>query len=111
LLHPLYVAIRRQLFQAERLRSLARSERWPQTDGSIFSINWDSSLPREELLYSYSSERGYYSGSHWRWFDSANAHEVRVGDRITLRYDPDNPEKSVFLKCLKSYAGDSCPAK
>src|SRR5258708_23033656 len=111
LLHPLYVAIRRRMFQAERQRALARSGRWPQTDGLIHQIRWDSSLPREELVYSYSLEKDYYSGSCWRWFDSTSAREVRVGDRIILRYNPDDPEKSILLDLLGLGKGDSCQAK
>ena len=61
-------------------------------------ISWDSSFPREEIRYYYCAEGEYYSGSCWRWFDSSNAREVKVGDRIVLRYSPEDAEKSVFLK-------------
>jgi len=69
-----------------------------ETEGSIQRINWDSSWPREELVYSYCTERGYSAGSYWRWFEPCNAREVRVGDRIVLRYNPEDPDEAVFLK-------------
>jgi len=98
LLHPLYVSLRRWMSRRERQTSLARSERWPQTEGSIHEVKWDSTLPREEVLYSYSSKEGYYSGFHWRWFDRKKAGEVRLGDRVVLRYNPGNPAESVFVE-------------
>jgi hypothetical protein len=98
LLHPLYVAIRRTLHSRHRRHELRESEGWPQAEGTIMSKSWDSSLPREELLYSYSTPAGYYSGSHWLWFERSEPHEVKVGDQILLRYCPDSPERSVFLK-------------
>jgi len=98
ILHPLYVAIRRWLHQRQRQRSLNESIGWLETSGTIHSIRWDSSLPREELQYSYSTGQGYYSGTHWLWFERSEPHEVKVGDRITLRYRPNDPETSVFLK-------------
>ena len=97
LLHPLYVAIRRTLHKRQRWHELNQSEGWPQPEGTIMSKNWDSSLPREELLYSYSVAEGYYSGSHWLWFERSEPREVKVGDRIVLRYRPNSPERSVFL--------------
>jgi len=97
LLHPLAVAIKRWLYQVRRNRHLERSRKWAQTEGTVHGINWDSSCPREEVVYSYSTKRGYYSGSCWHWFDSSNPRQVRVGDRIALRYDPADHEKSVFL--------------
>jgi hypothetical protein len=97
LLHPLAVTLRRWLYKKQRDRLLARSEGWPQAEGTVFSINWDSSFPREEILYSYSTEQGYFSGSHWRWFDSSDAREVKVGARILLRYSIEDPAESVFL--------------
>jgi hypothetical protein len=62
------------------------------------SKNWDSSLPREELVYQYTTVQGYYSGSHWLWFERVEPHEVKTGDQIILRYKPEDPEISVFLK-------------
>jgi hypothetical protein len=97
LVHSLDVSIRRRLYLARRGRSLALSAGWSQAEGTVHSVNWDSSYPREEIVYSYSTERGYYSGYFWRWFDSSDAREVRVGDRIALRYDPAEHDKSVFL--------------
>jgi len=98
LLHPLYVAIRKSMYKRRRRHELSESEGWPEVDGTIVSKTWDSSLPREELLFSYSTPQGYYSGSHWMWFERSEPHEVNVGDRIILRYRQDDPERFVFLK-------------
>jgi hypothetical protein len=98
LLHPVYVAIRRALHRKQRSQDLHESEGWPEAEGTIHSKKWDSSLPREELVYSYSTNGGYYSGSHWVWFERSEAHEVKVGDRMVLRYRPGKPDESVFLR-------------
>ncbi|MGO9574112.1 MAG: DUF3592 domain-containing protein [Terriglobales bacterium] len=98
LLHTLAVALRRWLDQLRRDRSVTRSEKWSQTVGTVQSINWDSSFPREEVVYSYTTEQGYHSGSYWRWFDRSDASQVRVGDQVTLRYNPEHHDSSVFLK-------------
>src|SRR5580692_6516647 len=98
LLHQLIVAFRRWLHQMGRHRSLARSEKWCQTEGTVHLINWDSSLPREEIAYCYTTEQGYHSGSYWRWFDRSDARQVRVGDQIKLRYNPEQHDGSVFLR-------------
>src|SRR4051794_3674974 len=42
--------------------------------------------------------RGYRSGSFWRWFDSATPRQIRIGDRVVLRFNPSNGEESVFLQ-------------
>jgi hypothetical protein len=97
LLYPLAVAVRRWLYRKQRERSLARSEGWPRMEGTVLLIKLDSSFPREEILYSYCTEQGYSSGSYWHWFDPSNAREVKIGDRIVLRYSREDPEKSVFL--------------
>jgi hypothetical protein len=98
LLHPIAVATKRRLYRIRRRRSLTRSQHWPQTQGTVLVINWDSSCPREEILYSYTTEQGYQSGSHWHWFDRLDPRQVRVGDQIVVRYDPDNQQESVFLQ-------------
>ena len=99
LLHPIVVAIRRWVYAKRRQRSLSQSEGWKQTQGTVQLVNWDIANPREEILYVFSAENGgYFSGSYWRWFDSSEAREVRVGDRVELRYDQRNPESSVFIK-------------
>ena len=54
-------------------------------------------IRREEIVYSYSTERGYYSGYFWRWFDSSDPRQVRAGDRISLRYNPDQHDTSIVL--------------
>jgi len=81
----------------KRQKSLARSVHWSQTEGTVHQIIWDSSLPREQMVYSYSTDKGYFSGSSWRWFERTSAREVRVGDRLVLRYDPETPEESIFV--------------
>ena len=98
LLHPIVVAIKRWLHEMRRRRCLEQSRNWPQTQGTVLVINWDSSCPREELLYSYATEQGYQSGSYWHWFDRANPRQVRVGDQAVVRYDPTTHENSVFLQ-------------
>jgi hypothetical protein len=97
LIHPIYVAMRRRLHQVRRKRCLAGSETWSLAEGTIQEIKWDSSLPREEVVYCYTAEGEYYSGSYWHWFDPSNVGQVRVGDRITLRYNAVQRENSVFL--------------
>ena len=97
ILHPLAVAVRKRSYQARRREDLAQSQGWGQTQGTVHDVKWDSSNPREEIVYSYSTEGGYYSGSCWHWFDSSDKRQVRVGDRITLRFDPEDNERSVFL--------------
>ena len=94
LVHPL----RRSMYIRQRNRDWVESEGWPEAEGTIQSKRWDSSLPREELLYSYSTPQGYYSGSHWLWFERSEPREVKIGDRIALRYSPSDPGRTVFLK-------------
>jgi len=98
LVHKLAVAIRRRSHRIQRQQSLSRSESWPQVEGTVEGINWDSSNPREEVVYSYSTSQGYRSGSFWHWFDSATPRQIRIGDRVVLRFNPSNGEESVFLQ-------------
>jgi|SRR5579872_1061391 len=98
LIHPLVVAFRRWLHQRSMRRSLEKSEGWPETEGTVFNIGWDSSNPREEIIYTYSANGEYYSGSCWRWFEHSNTQEVRAGGRLVLRYNPENRSESVFLR-------------
>jgi hypothetical protein len=81
-----------------RRNDLHRSAEWPQTAGTVTSITWDSSLPREDVFYYFSCDKGYFSGQYWHWFELQNAREVRAGDQITLRYCPQNPCDSVLLE-------------
>ena len=97
LLHILAIAIRKLLYRIRRRRSLARSLGWPETDGIVRSVQWDSSLPREEIAYSFTADRGDQSGYQWIWFDSPNQRQPHVGEKIRLRYNPQNPDESVFL--------------
>lgn len=99
--HPLYVRLRRSWFRLRRKRALRRSLGWPEVHGEVYRVVWDSSLPREQILYSYSTEAGYLSGVAWRWFDDTNVQEVRVGGRVALRCNPANTEQSVLLRLVE----------
>jgi hypothetical protein len=98
LIHKVAVALRRRLYRMQQKRRLARSEGWPRAHGVVEGVNWDSSNPREEVVFSYSTQRGCYSGSFWHWFDSSDARHVEAGDRVVLRFNPANDEESVFLE-------------
>jgi hypothetical protein len=98
LVHKFGVAIRRRFHRIQRQRSLSRSESWPQVEGTVEGINLDMSNPREEVVYSYLTPQGYRSGSFWHWFDSATPRQIRVGDRVVLRFNPSNHDESVFLQ-------------
>ena len=111
LLRPLYVRIRKWYFERERQRLLLQSEPWPQIRGTISAVQWDSSLPREGLWYSYNPPEGYYSGFCWRWFDSTIPGHVRVGDQVLLRYDPSNPDESVIVEYGKLSLDLAIPAE
>jgi hypothetical protein len=97
LLHPLYVRFRREMFERQREKDLSRSTSWPKVEGVIRQIEWDTSLPREGVRYSYNSDKGYYSGLYWRWLERDKPRNARIDDHILLSYNPDNPEDSVFL--------------
>ncbi|SPE45597.1 hypothetical protein SBA7_910008 [Candidatus Sulfotelmatobacter sp. SbA7] len=81
-----------------RRNDLRRSEEWPETTGTVSSITWDSSLPREDVFYYFSCDKGYFSGRYWHWFELQKAREVRAGDQIMLRYCPQDPWDSVLLE-------------
>ena len=98
LLHVVSIAIQRFLYKARRRRSLARSSEWTETEATVERIAWDSSLPREEIAYWFTTARGRYTGYQWIWFESPNEWQPRVGDKILVRYDGKNPEESVFLR-------------
>jgi hypothetical protein len=98
LLHAVSVAIRRFLYKARRRRSLARSSGWIEAEATVERIEWDSSLPREEIAYWFTTARGRYTGYQWIWFESPNELQPHVGYKILVRYDDKNPEKSVFLR-------------
>jgi hypothetical protein len=97
LLHPWIVAIRRRIYARQRRRLLAESAGWPQTDGVIQNINADFANPREEITYVYSTQQGYFSGYFWRWFESSNASAVKIGDKLTLRYNEENHDQSIVV--------------
>jgi hypothetical protein len=100
LLHVLAIAVRRLIYRMQRRRSLARSSGWPETEGTVQSVQWDSSLPREEIAYSFVTDRGSQAGYHWLWFDSPSERQPKVGDKITVRYDENAPDKSVFIRVV-----------
>jgi hypothetical protein len=100
LIHPFIIAIRRLFYKAAKKRALARSQGWPETGGTVHQIMWDSSNPREEIMYSYSAQDEYYSGAAWIWFESPNERQPHVGDKIRLRYNQRNPEESVFVSVV-----------
>jgi hypothetical protein len=102
LLHRFAVAVRRWLHKRRRQWALTRSQGWPETEGTLQRINWDSSWPREEIVYSYSTEHGRYSGFYWQWFESpvkvSENPEQHVGDKVRVRYGQDDPADSIFMK-------------
>ena len=97
LLHVLAIALRRLVYKLRRRRSLARSSGWTEVEGIVESVQWDTSLPREEIAYSFSTGQGDQSGYQWLWFDSPNERQPHVGDKVRLRYNQQNPEESVFI--------------
>ncbi len=61
-LHSLAVGITRLTYKMQRRRSLSRSNGWPEVEGTVEGIQWDSSFPREEVSYSFRTDRGDFSG-------------------------------------------------
>jgi|ERR1700722_5057980 len=98
LLHIFAIAISKLPYTIRRRRLLARSSGWPETERIVTSIQWDSSLPREEIAYSFATDQGDQSGYQWLWFDSPNERQPQVGEKIRLRYNEQNPEESVFVR-------------
>ena len=82
LLHVVSIAIQRFLYKARRRRSLARSSEWTETDATVERIEWDSSLPREEIAYWFTTARGCHTGYQWIWFESPEEWQPHVGDKI-----------------------------
>jgi hypothetical protein len=97
-LHGLAVGIKRFFYKMQRRRSLSRSKEWPEAEGIVEGIQWDSSFPREEVSYSFRTDRGDFSGYNWIWFESPNDPQFHVGDKVAIRYVQDDPAKSVLLK-------------
>ena len=97
-IHRLAVALKRLLYRTQRRRSLSRSTGWPETEGTVESIQWDTSFPREEVSYSFETGRGKFSGYNWVWFESPNDTQFHVGDTVAVRYLQDDPSESVLLK-------------
>lgn len=96
--HTFAAGLKRWSFKMRRQRNLARSKGWPEIRGIVESVNWDSSMPREEVCYSFQTERGDYNGYDWVWFESPNDPQFHVGDAILIRYAQDDPAKSVLLR-------------
>ena len=96
LLHPLAVAVRRWLYQARRRKDLARSQGWGEIEGTVHEVKWDSSNPREESFTLIQQIMGTTQGLVGIWFDRADKRQVRVGNRMTLRIDPEDHEKICF---------------
>jgi len=98
LLRWMAVAIARQASRLRRWWSLSQSAVWPEVEGTVEQVIWDSSWPRDEIAYSYCIEGASYSGYHYAWFNPSNRSQVREGDKALLRYKPNNPEESVFVR-------------
>jgi hypothetical protein len=100
-IHRLVVVFRERFDRFQRARALANCASWVEVEGTVSAIQYDSSNPREEVLYSYATDQGYQSGSYWNWFERESVRPVRAGDRLILRYDPTHPGDSVFLKLIQ----------
>jgi hypothetical protein len=98
--HWIVVSIRERVDRFQRARALASCRNWIEVEGTITAIQSDSSNPREEIVYSYSTDQGYQSGSYWHWFERERMRVVQSGDRILIRYDPKHPETSVFINVV-----------
>jgi hypothetical protein len=98
LLHRIVVAIARQTSKLGRWWSLAHSEAWPEVEGTVEQINWDSSWPRDEIAYSYRVHGTSYSGYYYAWFSPSTRNQVRQGDKVMVRHKPSDPGKSVFVR-------------
>ena len=101
-LHCVAVAIVRRASRLRRWWSLTQSAAWPEVEGVVEQINWDSSWPRDEIAYSYCAEGTAYSGYYYAWFDPSARSRVREGDKVLLRYKPGDPGKSVFVRRSES---------
>jgi hypothetical protein len=111
LLHPLYVRIRKWHSEHETRGLLLKSQTWLRVRGTITSVQYDSSLPREGLWYAYNPREGYYSGFSWRWFDSTIPMHVLAGDLVLLRYNPSNPDASVIVGCESQHSELAIPVE
>ena len=98
LFHVLAVALRRAAYEAKRRHDLSRSAAWAEAVGTVETVKWDTSFPREEIGYSYTTPDGVQTGYSWTWFESPNEPQPRIGDKIRLRYNEENPGDSVFIR-------------
>jgi hypothetical protein len=97
LFHTLAIALRKAAYKTKRRRDLSRSLRWTETVGTVESVVWDTSFPREEIGYSYQTENEIRTGYYWTWFESPDEPQPQTGDKIKLRYNQNDPEESVFV--------------
>jgi hypothetical protein len=96
--HRFATEITKLSYKIRRRRTLIRSKAWPETEGIVESIQWDSSFPRQEISYSFTTDQGSYSGYDWVWFESPNDPQFHIGDKVVIRYVQDGPAESVLLK-------------
>ncbi len=94
---PWEIWIGRLAHLVRRKRSLSASAAWPEAEGVVCGIKQDVYYPRDEIIYSYSTNAGYYSGSYWRWFNRGDVRFGKPGDKIRVRYNPEKNGESVFL--------------
>jgi len=100
LLHSIAVAIMRQTSRLRRWWALSHSDGWPEVEGTVEQISWDSSWPRDEIAYSYCAQGTSYSGYYYAWFSdrSPNVRQLQGGDKVLVRHKPDDPGKSVLVR-------------
>jgi len=98
LVHKLAVAIRRRSHRIQRQRSLSHTKAGVRSRALLRVSTGTFPILERKSFISYLKPQGYRSGSFWHWFDSATPRQVRVGDRIVLRFNPSNGEESVFLQ-------------
>jgi hypothetical protein len=92
-LHPIIVAIRRWSYLRRHNRELAQTASWTKTEGTVQEVKSDFSNPREQVDYFYYTERGYYSGSFWHWFERAKPRQIRIDDSNRAALRPSRPRK------------------
>jgi hypothetical protein len=97
-LHSVAIIATRFIYRMQRRHNLSRSKGWPEIEGIVESIQWDSSFPREEVSYSFRTNEGDFSGYNWVWFESPNDPQFHVGDKVVIRYAQRDPAESVLLK-------------
>jgi len=87
----------------------SKAERWPLIDARIENVFLDVSsrgpnhrdVTHTVLAYAYSIGGSYYSGQIRLWAPESNLELVgkeMVGQHVSIHYDPQKPESSIFLK-------------